>query len=193
MPISQRTLQLAADFIAAYPIMPGHPGMEHIKLSSDDLDTFGMAQGIYGGATSSPELNDARNKMVARLNKAGLSKVWLINDLGFQIVVEERIGGMPTIWTVKPIEVAMSHATFALPERNRKTIVYRALKVDRMYGAVNMNALPREERNAITDERNVAVGMAQLQVTIAQNQSALLQKTRARLERKDPKHRLLPK
>ena len=161
---------LAMNFIGQFNIMPGHPGAPHITLTSQDLDNFGIAYGLYGSAASDPELNAERAKLVARLNKAGSAPSWTKAQDGFQVVVHQRSNaGIPTIWVVKPLEVAISHIAVAMPSKNLKTITNRAIKVDSMYGSLP-KLKDRDEQRAIDDMRNAAVGWAQLQVTITQNQ-----------------------
>jgi hypothetical protein len=185
---------LAAAFISQYPIYPGHPGQPHTTLDSHDLDTFGQAQGVYDPASISvDDLDTQRSRLISRLNTAGSAPSWTAATEGFQIVVHQRVRNVPTLWIIKPLPVAVSHAAAVLPARNLKTIVNRVDKVERLAAGFDMKSLPKEERKAITDELNMTARLATLQASIAAAEGAAIQKTLNRLAKIDPQHRLLPK
>jgi hypothetical protein len=192
--IPKKLRALAAAFISQYPIYPGYPGQPHTTLDNTDLDAFGQAQGVYDpAAVSVDDFDTERGRLVSSLNSAGSAPSWTAVTEGFQIVVQQRIPGTPTLWIVKPLPVAVSHAAAVMPARNLKTIVNRVDKIERYAAGFNMNALPKEERKALREELNMTARLATLQASIAAAEGASIQKTLNRLARIDPQHRLLPR
>lgn len=192
--VSDETLALAEAFIRQFPNMPGHPGAPHARLSSKDIDAFGIAQGVYGSASSTADFNEARNALVQRLNRAGVAKVWLADtQAGFQLVVGARLKGAPTEWVVKPVEVDAAHSALTMPGRNATTIKNRILKHDRKMGALITKNMTRSDRVVITASRDAIVDMALMQQKIAAAADNMTQQIENRLRKKDPQHRMLPK
>jgi len=190
--ISKKLTALVQAFVIKYPVKQQPP---HTMLSSADLDNFGFMIGNYAKLPvppSSADLNEARNKLVASLNKAGSSS-WALSNDGFQLnVVAPAQNGVPTQWAVKPVPVSLVHQVAAAPARNVNRIANHAAKMVRIHDSIDRKKVARHEVKVITEARDMSIRLATAQADLARIEQRVMDTTLKRLEKKDPKNRLLP-
>jgi len=108
--ISKKLTALVQAFVIKYPVKQQPP---HTMLSSADLDNFGFMIGNYAKLPvppSSADLNEARNKLVASLNKAGSSS-WALSNDGFQLNV---VNPSASAWAIDAASEQQPISAFSL-------------------------------------------------------------------------------
>jgi hypothetical protein len=188
----------AEDFISAYPVNANSP---FTRLNATDIDKHADAVGYYANVDQSnrADLNQARNMFVKLLNNTGASPRWYRNKVAtashvaFHIKVVERIKGKPTVWEVQPMDVSASHLTQEFPDRSQKTFINRVVEINSHAQAVDKNMLTKEEARLFNHEINTLTKTAQLHLDMTKLTKQSISRAQARLEKIDPKNRLLLK
>jgi hypothetical protein len=184
----------AEDFLAAYPVNANSP---FTRLDAKEIDKHAGAVGYYVNVDQSnkADLNQARNMFVKLLNNTGASPRWWRNKKAdaFHVKVVERIKGKPTIWEVQPMDVSASHLTQQFPDRSQKTFINRVVEINAHAQAVNKKALTPEEARKFNHEINTLTKTAQLHLDLTKLAKQSIDRAQRRLEKIDPKNRLLLK